>query len=355
MATKLKDAATAERAALRLNQGIEVPVKEGEPPAPKEKTTAERLFPDFVTEDGTIQNRPVVKNQPAPATETPTPVPQDQITPATPPTSPTYLKPDELAGKMVKLKVDGIEQDVPASELIKLTQLERHSNAQLMKMAQERAQFERERAEWMARQQQPPTTEKPPKDKPEVKKPAEIEALEARLAQMEQDRMRERELLLPQIQEAGIKRVEAMAKEKLGTDDFRAYFDRVRDMAVSRAQEAQARGALQEAAGYDSANFYFETYKEMKLKDLLSKPASPASVNPNVPALVTETGAPVVVNNSGKPVSIPTFEGSSGVPSRTSPSSDWQTTYNTLLARAKQQPTDDNWMAVMRHKMRSEQ
>ena len=133
--------AAAERAALKLNEGI-APTAPSEPNAPREIGTTERLFPDFMTSDGAIVNRPIPKDvSSAPASETPQAPAQGQTPPTQAPTVPTYLKPEELAGKMVKLKVDGIEQDVQASELIKLTQLERHSNAQLMKIAQERAQF----------------------------------------------------------------------------------------------------------------------------------------------------------------------------------------------------------------------
>ena len=345
MATKIKDSATAERAAMNVNKGIEVPAT-GEPNAPKEKTTSERLFPEFVTSDGAIVNRPIPQEPSVPAkvAETPAPAFQGQTSPTQAPTAPTYLKPDELAGKMVKLKVDGIEQDVPASELIKLTQLERHSNAQLMKIAQDRAQLERDRQELMSRPVMPePKTPK----QPEVKKTPEIEALEMKLAQMEQAMAQERALLQPQIQEAGIKRVEQMAKERIGADDFRSYFDRVREVALSKAQEAQLRGDPNWKQ-YDTDGFYFETYKEMKLKEMLSKPVNP---NPsNAPVLQTQTGAPVVVNNNGQPVSIPSFESSSGVPARTSPTADWQATYNRLLKTAQSEPTNENWMAVMRHK-----
>src|SRR5579863_4462734 len=127
MPTKIKDQATAERAALRVQEGIEVQVQAGEPPAPIEKTTTEKLFPDFVTDDRGIVNRPVrAKDQavlPTLAPATPAPEPQGQTPPAQPPTTPVYLDPKELTGKMVKLKVDGIEQDVPADSLVKLTQL----------------------------------------------------------------------------------------------------------------------------------------------------------------------------------------------------------------------------------------
>lgn len=357
MATKIKDSATAEKAALKLNEGIEVPAA-SEPTAPREKTTSEKLFPDFMTDDGAIINRPVrnkgpeVPPTPAPATETAAPVPQGQTPPATLPPTPAYLKPEELAGKMVKLKVDGIEQDVPASDLIKLTQLERHSNAQLMKIAQERVQLERERAELLARPV-PKDSKETPKPSETPKKSPEVEALEVRLAQMEASMAQERALLLPQIQEAGIKRVEQMAKERLGTDDYRSYHEKVRDAAMAEMAKPEVANNPQARAFFDSDAYYFQKYQEMKLRDLMSKPSVPVPANPTAPVLQTQEGAPVVVSNSGKPVSIPTFESSSGVPSRTSESQDWQSTYNALLSRAKQTPTDENWMAVMRHKMRS--
>lgn len=351
MATKIKDQATAERAALKLNEGIEVPAI-GEPNTPREKTTSERLFPAFTTEDGAITNRPVRNmtdmNTPVPVTETPKAEPQGQIPPTQTPTTPIYLSETELKGKMVKLKVDGIEQDVPADQLVKLTQLERHSNAQLMKLAEERAALERDRASFMA--QRMPPDPKPVKQEPAVKKSAEVEALEARLMQMEGILAQQNETLRPAIQEAGIKRVEQLAKERLGSDDFRSYFDKVREIAISRAQEAIAHGRPQDARMYDSDSFYFEQYKEMKLKDLLSKPSVPTA-NPSAPVLQTQHGAPVIVNNSGQPVSIPSFESSSGVPSRATPDASWQSTYSSLFQRAQKSGSESDWAALYRHKM----
>ena len=359
MATKIKDSATAERAALKLNEGI-APTAPSEPNTPRELTTSERLFPDFTTEDGAITNRPVrprEENQPiAPVAATPQAPAQGQTPPTQAPTVPTYLKPEELAGKMVKLKVDGIEQDVQASELIKLTQLERHSNAQLMKIAQERAQFERERQELLAAR--PPAPEpKPTKPEPTVKKSEEVQALEARLAQMEQSMIQERALLLPQIQEAGIKRVEQMAKDKTGFDDYRAYHDKVKEAAATEAAKAQAAGDMNAVRFFDSDNFYYQKYQELKLRDLASKVSvpPPTPTNPTSPVLQTQEGAPVVLNNSGKPVSIPTFEGSSGVPSTPSDNQNWQSTYNRLYADFKQNPSDATALALMRHKFKAEQ
>lgn len=343
MATKIKDSATAEKAALNLNTGIEVP-QASEPNTPREKGTTERLFPDFMTSDGAIINRPVPKDVPAaPVSETVVSAPQTQTPPVQAPTVPTYLKPEELAGKMVKLKVDGIEEDVQAIDLIKLKQLERHSNALLMKVAQERAQIERDRAEFLARSPVDPV--KPTKPEAPAKKSPELEAMEAKLAAMEQAFAQQQAMMLPQIQEAGLKRVEQLAKEKTGFDDYRSYHDKVKEIANAEARKAELAGDPN-FRRFDTDGFYYDTYKELKLRDLSTKVPAP------VPASIPQQGAPVLVNNAGQPVSIPNFESSSGVPSRTSESGDWQSTYNSLLTRAKQSPTDDNWMAVMRHKFR---
>jgi hypothetical protein len=343
MATKIKDLATAEKAALNLNKGLEVPAP-SEPNAPREKGTTERLFPDFMTSDGGIVNRPVDQN-PAPvlATDTLVPAPQTQTPQTKAPTTPVYIKPEDMAGKMAKLKVDGVEQDVPAEDLFKVKQLERHSISQLEMLAKERAQFERERQEFLARQT---VTKEPEKKEPPVKVTPEMEriaALEAQIKQLNDS-------TLPARQEAAIKQIEKMAKDKLGTDDFRSYFDKIRDIAVTEGLKARAAGDVNAVQFFDSPQFYYQQYQEMKLRDLMTKP--PAS---QVPATQAQQGAPVLVNNEGKPVSIPTFESSSGVPSSPSEQGNWQSTYNTLLSRAKADPTDLNWMAVMRHKFREGQ
>jgi hypothetical protein len=351
MATKIKDQATAERAALKLNEGIEAQTKPGEPPAPREKTTSEKLFPEFMTDDGGVVNRPVKpfedSAKPLPATATPTPEPQGQTPPATTPPPPVYLKPEELTGKMVRLKVDGIEQDVPAESLIKTNQLERHLNAQLMNLAQERKTLEDERRRLLS--QPPPEVAKPGKTPEPIKKTPETEALEARILQMQQQMESLQQTMLPAIQESGIKRVEQMVKERLGGEDFRNYFSKIKDSAMAEMAKPENATNPQARGWFDSDTYYFQKYQEMKIKDLMTKPAAPA--NPNAPALVTSQGAPVVVNNNGQPVSIPTFEGSGGVPSRESPDASWQSTYNALFQRARDSNSQDDWMAVYRHKM----
>jgi hypothetical protein len=356
MVTKIKDSATAQKAALSLSQGIEVVENKGEPLAPQEKTTSEKLFPEFMTDDGGVVNRPVKPFQDAsktlPAAATPespsAPAPQGQTPVAQPPTAPIYIKPEDLIGKTARLKVDGVEQDVPAESLFKTNQLERHLNAQLMKLAQEKTELERERAALLTRPAPTPDPAKPVKQEPPVKMTPEME----RIAMLEAQIVQLNAATLPARQESGIQRVEKLVKDRIGTDDFRSYFEKVREVANAKGHEALLRGNQQEANYYDSDNFYFETYKEMKIKELMAKSSTPAP-NPNSPVLVTPQGAPVVVNNNGQPVSIPSFESSGGVPSRTTPDASWQSKYSVLFKRATESQRMEDWQEFYRHKTRS--
>lgn len=354
MATKIKDSATAQKAALNLNQGIETVDNPGEPITPREKTTSEKLFPAFTTDDGGIVNRPVRPTElsgPLPVAATSDLTSQGQTPAVQPPTVPTYIKPEDLVGKMAKLKVDGVEQDVPAESLFKTNQLERHLNAQLMALAQERKQFEDERKRLQAQPQIPIEPTRPTKQPDPIKRTPEMEILEARYAEMQQQLATLQQTMLPAIQESGIKRVEQMAKERLGADDFRSYFERIRASAAEELSKPDVAANPQARQFFDSDAFYFQKYQEMKLKDLISKPSTPAPTNTNTPMLQTSEGAPVVISNSGKPVSIPNFESSGGVPSRTSPDASWQSTYNALFIRAQESGRQEDWQALYRHKI----
>lgn len=353
MATKITDSAMAKLATQNLDSGIDNSAKKGETNTPKEKTTAERLFPEFITEDGGIINRPIKpyqdESKPLPVSSTSAVEDQGQKPVAQAPTAPVYLKPEELTGKMVKLKVDGIEQDVPAESLIKTNQLERHLNSQLMKLAQERVDLEKERAALIAKSQTQAKDDAKPTQTP---KKAEAEALEAELAMVKAQMASLQQAMLPAIQEAGIKRVEQMAKERLGADDFRSYFDRIRDNAMSEMAKPENATNPQAQAYFDSDTFYFQKYQELKLRDLMAAP-KPTEINPKAPVLKTEGGAPVIISNSGKPVSIPALESSGGVPSKISNEASWQSTYSELLSRAQKTGSTEDWTALYRHKMTS--
>lgn len=359
MASKVKDMATATQAALRLNTGVEAVPGNGEPSVPKEKSTAEKLFPEFVTDDGGIINRPIRAYEDAskslPAQATPNPAPQPPISPTAPP-APAYLTLEEMAGKMVKLKVDGVETDVPAESLLKTNQLERHLNTQLERLAQERTRFEQERTALLQRPiplapAPEPAAPKPGKPAPDpVRKSAEVEALENQIAQMQVQMQGLQATLIPQIQEAGIQRVDKLVKERIGTDDFRTHFEAIKQSALAEMAKPEVANNPQARNWFDSDNYYFQKYQEIKLRELTAKPVTPPAPAPaNAPVLMTQNGAPVVMTSQGEPRSMPSFEGSGGVPSK-APGGDWQAKAQAAFDYARQNGSTEAWMTYYKVK-----
>jgi len=355
MATKIKDSATATVAALGLNteKGTVDPVT-GEPKAPVERSTGQKLFPEFVTDDGAIINRPVKPYEDTakvlPATMTPEPNRQPQNPNPAAPTVPNYLKIDEMTGKMVKVKVDGVESDVPAESLIKNFQLERTLNSRLESLAEERRKLDQERASMRT---PPPTPQEQPKPtQPPVKKGSELEALEARLAETQAQLANLQQTLTPQIQRSAREIVASVAKEQTGFDDFDSYFDRIADFA--RAESLKPEVATNPAAKQylDSKDFYLQKYMQMKMKDMSAGQKPNVPVPGNAPVLQNQSGAPVIVDRNGNPVGMPDIEGSGGVPSRGPANGDWSTKAQEAFNLARSSGQTADWMRY--YKIKSE-
>lgn len=103
------------------------------PAEPKTPTTTEKLFPDFFEKDDKGESHITSQRQgDEPPVEPPAPPPAaPEPKPAVPaaaaePKAPEYLDLSQISGKLVKLKVDGVEMDVPAEEVFKNHQLDRH-------------------------------------------------------------------------------------------------------------------------------------------------------------------------------------------------------------------------------------
>lgn len=352
--TIVKDQATAEFAARNLETGADLPGQVIEPNASRPKSTSEKLFPEFMTDDGAVVNRPVKPFEDMakvlPAAATTTPAPQPLTPPTAAPTAPSYLKTDEMTGKMVRVKVDGIESDVPAESLVKNFQLERHLNSQLMNLAEERRKFEAEKASSLRAPAPAPEPVKGGKQPEPIKKSVEVEALEAQLAQMQAQVQGLQATLIPQIQEAGIKRVDKMVKERIGMDDFSSYFEKIRDNAIAEMAKPEVAVNPQARQYFDSDAYYFQKYQEMKLRDLAAKPTASAPAAGSAPVLTSQSGAPIVMTNQGRPVSLPAIEASGGVPSRTSSNGDWAARAQVAFDQARQSGSTEAWMQYYRIK-----
>ena len=353
---EVKDQATATEAALNLDKpGSESTPKAGEPTTPRSNSTASKLFPEFVGEDGKIYNQPVRpfedKSKPLPpvaATPAGAPAPASPTPVAPTPQPSSYLDLSKLPdGTMVRMKVDGTEMDVPAKDVLKSIQLERHLTLQSQKLAAERAAFEAERAAAVNRRTSDPSITPPPPatSAPKISEDPRVAKLEAEIAAM-------RPILAKQRYEAGLSELESKVKAELGADDFRAYVPKIQEFIDSELAkpEVQANPIYQQAL--DQKSFWYQKYLELKIKGGAANPVAP-KVDNTVPVVVPmeiPAGTIPVVDRNNNPVPIPVIESSGGAPSRESPESNWQARYQAAYDTATKTGSTEDWMKVFRLK-----
>lgn len=352
---EIKDQATAVEAALHLDRPVAEP-KPGEPSAPRSQSTTSKLFPEFTTEDGGIINRPVRPYEdkdkalpPVAATPAPTKAPVAPAAPA--PTVPGYLDLSKLPdGTMVRIKVDGVETDVLAKDALKNVQLERYLTQKSQELARERAALEAERAAMRQAPAVPKGPETPPPPVP-AKAPEDTRfaRLEAELAAM-------RAIVAPQQFQSGLNFLAEKAKTELGATDFLEYAPKIKafvDAELAKPEVAANPSVLQQL---DSQAFWYGKYQEMKLRDVLSgaKPAAPvltpSSIIQPVAPVLAPAGTTVIMDRNNNPVVVPMVEGSTGVPSRTSPDQDWQARYQAAFEVAQKTGRTEDWQTVFRLK-----
>lgn len=356
---EIKDQATAIEAALNLDRPAPTSVpKAGEPPAPRVPSTTSKLFPDFVSDDGLIVNRPVKQfedrgREAPPAVATLATAPVAPTSSPSAPTAPGELDLSKLPdGTMVRVKVDGVEMTLPAKEALKNIQLERHLTIKSQELARERMALEAERAAL----KQPPVPPKAgeasqtpaptPKPSPEAER---IAALERQIAELNA-------AVAPQRFQAGLNRLAEKAKTELGATDFLEYAPKIQAFVDAELAKPEVAANPQVLQQLDSQAFWYAKYQEMKLKDVLSgaKPAAPVLTPSNVvPVGPTETAPPgttLVLDRNNKPIVVPILEGSTGIPSRVSPDQDWQSRYQAAFETAKKTGLTEDWQKVFRLK-----
>lgn len=355
---EIKDQATAIEAALNLDRpGSEPAPKPGEPSTPRKLSTSQRLFPENITEDGGIINRPIKSFEDTnkalpPVGATPASAPAPAIPAAQAPTATGELDLSKLPdGTMVRVKVDGVEMTLTAKEALKNIQLERHLTLKSQELARDRAALEQERAT-LKQPPVPPKPDVPPTPPIAGKTPVEdprIAALERQLADLNA-------AIAPQRFQSGLNRLADRAKSELGATDFLEYAPKIQafvDGELSRPEVAANPQLLQQL---DSQAFWYAKYQEMKLKDVLSgaRPAAPvltpSSIVPAAPMAEAPAGTHLVLDKNNRPVVVPMVEGSSGVPSRTSPDQDWQTRYQAAFQVAQKSGLTEDWQKVFRLK-----
>jgi hypothetical protein len=315
-------------------------------------STSMKLFPDFV-KDGVVTALPVEeeekpvehpeepkkpeeKEPPAePTKEAPpaeeTPKPEETPPAETPPVEPKaeeFLNIENLQGKKVRVKVDGIEMDVPAETLLKNYQIEAHLNRKGQRLNdQERALREIQQS-----------LNKPKLNETQEEIPAEEET--SAMASIRRE-LEETKAALQQVSrvtakiayEEGINSIDQHVKATLGFDDFKAHVPKIQEFVKSQLLDP-SNPTREEIALYDSPGFYVQKYQEMKLRELQKQ--APAKV------VAPVTPAPKL----GKITEVEPGSGSRAETETESLNVQYQKAY----ARAIKEGSEEAWMEVMRLK-----
>lgn len=266
----------------------------------KGKTVSQGLFSDLAGRNLSGMDLISEPELPKPA-DPPAPVAKEEPKPEVK-QGPKYLSPEDFADALVKLKVDGVEEDAKFQDIVRRVQLDKHLTLKGQKLSEEErkvreketALSEREKVlmELMASHGEQPSNavdnDSIVKDDPYVKR------IEDQLKQT-QDMLRQLTAnTAPMVLQSSLSRVDTHVKETLGQSDFLGYQGKIRDYLIGLPPE-QARSLDNEAG-------WLSVYKDLKLRELMAKPNE--APKPVPPAAQAERPAPKLVPvESGKSAS----------------------------------------------------
>lgn len=277
---------------------------------PELGTTA-KLFPHLMEEVA-----PPPKEEPKP----PEPEPEAAAPPQEekPAEAPKVLTVDELGDQLVKVKIDGVEKEVPFRDVLRGYQTDQHLTAKGQKIAKEKQDLESmKRQTGGAQPPAQPTQVQEVDPLLEVLQPY-IKPFQEKISQLEKTLEDVAIVTKPALYQANLHKVDTYLKGQ-GFDDFMAYVPKIESHILSLPEEEQAQ--------YDNQFAYIDLYKTQKLREKVATP-------PQTPRHVDQRPAPPVTK----------IESVSGTPTGTD---DFQARYKTAFERAKE--TND-WTEVLKLK-----
>lgn len=188
---------------------------------------------------------------------------------------PKYISPEEFADHLLKLKVDGVEEEATFADVIRRIQTDKHLTNKGQRLSEMEKSLREEKsvlaerekliAEIIANQSKPPKEEDALdsiiKDDPYVKRlEAEMQAMRQSLEDLNQQ-------TAPTRLNAAIERVDKYAKDALGLTDFKDYQEKIREHLLSLPIE-QARSLDNEAG-------WLGVFKDLKIRELVAKANEP--------------------------------------------------------------------------------
>ena len=291
-----------------------------------DKTVSQKLFSDLAG-----RNIPGIELALGETQKPPAPVAEPEVNlepkPEVKP-GPKYLSQEDFADALVKLKVDGVEEDAKFQDIIRRVQLDKHLTSKGQKLSEEEkrvrekeaALTEREKilAELFANQNQQkaePEAESFVKDDPYVKR------LEADLQATKRLMQEINEQTAPMRLNASLERVDKFAKESLGLNDFMEYRGKIQEKLVSLPPEV--------ARGLDNESGWITLFKDIKLKELIDQVLASKKAPEPATKPVERTSPTIVPIESGR-------GSSKGF------SDDESSKYRSLIEKAKRLTSENN-------------
>lgn len=293
---------------------------------PKGKTTSQSLFPDMAARGvpgSEILETKGKQSQPKPAETV-----KEEPKPEAKADQKKYLNIEDLKDALLKLKVDGVEEEARFDDVVRRVQLDKHLTTKGQKLSEEEKRIkakeaslaEREKVltEMMANLGKSET--KPTGDTADsfLKDDPYVKQLEGELKRFKGDFEALKEQTRPFVLNAAIDRVDEYVKRELKLDDFRQYQSKIKDALLNLPAESQS--------AMDNERGWLEIYKDLKLKESLSQ----LQAAKNAPKPPEDRPAPKIPPiESGKNVSGPIMD-------------DEAETAKTLMDRAKQMTKDNH-------------
>lgn len=182
-----------------------------------------------------------------------------------------YLNIEDFKDSLVKLKVDGVEEEATFADIVRRVQMDQHITKKGQRVSEEEKQLrERERqlserekvAIEMLASLKTENTPDPVEDSI-VKDDPKVMRLESELRETRNFLKSLQEEMNPFLLEQRIARASNRVKESLGMEDFKDYREKIRERLASLPPES--------ARQLDNEEGWISTYKDIKLRELQEK------------------------------------------------------------------------------------
>jgi len=347
---------------------------------PKEEPSTDAMFPDFFDGQGnlhdqqvrpelapqTLPNGTLPKNPdqgtptpaapPQPGEPSAAPKPPEEPKPQTPPAEPPkpeYLDLTQISGKFVRVKIDGVEQDVPAESLLKNYQLEGHLRAKLQEVSKREERLLSLQDEMLKRGpgQQPAEGEgQSPEVSDELAKDPKFKTVMDELNKTKAELKEIQKVTAVAAYNKSIEDLDQHVRESFKQDDFKSFVPLIQEEVNSQLKDPKQM-TPEEKAKFHNRDYYLNAYSRMKLRGV--KPQGAPAAPPAAPAPTHPTPQPAAPGAPRPDVKVVSIEpGGGSPPSVSSSPGTGNVTLQQAYDKAVASGAEEDWQAYISLQMK---